>query len=65
LKSFKELGVHKDFVKALEGLNITTPSEIQNLAIPILLNGKTDLVGQAQTGTGKNSGFWLATPSRY
>jgi len=59
LKRFKDLGVHKDFVKALEGLNITTPSEIQNLAIPILLNGKTDLVGQAQTGTGKTAAFGL------
>jgi ATP-dependent RNA helicase DeaD len=59
LKTFKELGVHKDFVKALDGLNITKPTEIQNLAIPLLLNSQTDLVGQAQTGTGKTAAFGL------
>ena len=59
MKTFKELGIQKDFVKALDGLNITKPTEIQNLAIPMLLNAKTDLVGQAQTGTGKTAAFGL------
>ena len=59
LDTFKKLGVHKDFVKALDGLNITKPTEIQNLTIPMLLNTKTDLVGQAQTGTGKTAAFGL------
>ena len=59
MNSFKELGVHKDFVKALDGLKITKPSEIQNLTIPLLLANKTDLIGQAQTGTGKTAAFGL------
>ncbi len=59
LNSFKELGVHKDFVTALEGLNINKPTEIQNLTIPLLLANKTDLIGQAQTGTGKTAAFGL------
>ena len=59
MKTFKELGVQKDFVKALEGLKITKPTEIQNLAIPLLLANKTDLVAQAQTGTGKTAAFGL------
>ena len=59
MNSFKELGIQKDFVQALEGLNITKPSEIQNLAIPLLLATKTDLIAQAQTGTGKTAAFGL------
>ena len=59
MNSFKELGIQKDFVQALEGLNITKPTEIQNLAIPLLLANKTDLIAQAQTGTGKTAAFGL------
>ena len=59
LETFKELGVKEDFVKALDGLSITEPTEIQKLAIPLLLNAQTDLIGQAQTGTGKTAAFGL------
>ena len=59
METFKALGVHKDFIKALDGLNITKPTEIQHLTIPMLLNSNTDLVGQAQTGTGKTAAFGL------
>lgn len=59
MSSFKELGVRKDFVKGLEELKITTPTQIQNEVIPILLNSNTDLVGQAQTGTGKTAAYGL------
>ena len=59
MKTFEELGIQKNFVKALNGLNITKPSEIQKLIIPILLNADTDIVGQAQTGTGKTAAFGL------
>ena len=59
MKTFKELGVHEDFIKGLEGLKITHPTEIQELTIPILLNSNTDLVAQAQTGTGKTAAFGL------
>jgi ATP-dependent RNA helicase DeaD len=59
MSTFLELGVRKDFVKALSELGIKTPTEIQEIAIPILLHSKTDLIGLAQTGTGKTAAFGL------
>ena len=59
MKKFEELGVSKNFVKGLDELGIITPTEIQNKVIPILINSNTDLVGQAQTGTGKTAAFGL------
>ncbi len=59
LKTFQELGVQKDLIKGLKDLNIVEPTQIQSEAIPILLNSKTDLIGQAQTGTGKTAAFGL------
>ncbi len=59
MKTFSELGVKADYIKGLEGLSILKPTEIQELVLPILLNQKTDLIGQAQTGTGKTVAFGL------
>lgn len=59
MNNFEELGISKNFVKGLNDLNIITPTEIQNKVIPILLNSTTDLVGQAQTGTGKTAAYGL------
>ncbi|MBL3658168.1 DEAD/DEAH box helicase [Fulvivirga sediminis] len=59
MTTFKELGVNPKLVKGLEELRIITPSQIQNEVIPVLLSGDTDLVGQAQTGTGKTAAFGL------
>lgn len=59
MKNFEELGISKNFVKGLNDLNIVTPTEIQNKVIPILINASTDLVGQAQTGTGKTAAYGL------
>lgn len=59
MSTFLELGVRKDFIKALSELGINTPTEIQEISIPILLNSKTDLIGLAQTGTGKTAAFGL------
>lgn len=59
VKDFKELGIRKDFVKGLTDMNIVTPTQIQCDVIPILLNRNTDLVGQAQTGTGKTAAYGL------
>jgi len=59
MMNFEELGVGKKFVKGLNDLNIITPTEIQNKVIPILINSNTDLVGQAQTGTGKTAAYGL------
>ena len=59
MSTFLELGVRKDFIKALGELGIKNPTEIQEISIPILLHSKTDLIGLAQTGTGKTAAFGL------
>lgn len=56
--SFAELGVEPSIIATLEASGITAPFPIQELAIPIALQG-TDLIGQARTGTGKTLAFGL------
>lgn len=50
--TFKELDLIEPILKALQQTGYTTPTPIQEQAIPVLLKGK-DLLGCAQTGTGK------------
>ncbi len=57
--NFKELGVDKNIVKRLTEMNIVEPTPIQAEVIAVLMNNNTDLVGQAQTGTGKTAAFGL------
>ncbi len=57
--SFKELGISPEYIKGLNELNIKKPTEIQEKALPILLNNKTDFIGLAQTGTGKTLAYGL------
>ena len=59
MAKFSELGVDKSYIKALKALNIINPTEIQETVIPILLESQTDLIGLAQTGTGKTAAFGL------
>ena len=59
LKNFTDLGITGAFIKALEEINIITPTEIQEKAIPILIAKETDFIGQAQTGTGKTAAYGL------
>lgn len=59
MKTFAELGVANSYTKALEEINIITPTEIQNNAIPFLITKGSDFIGQAQTGTGKTAAFGL------
>ena len=59
LKTFKQLGVKDQFIKALTEINIDVPTEIQERAIPFLIEFGTDFIGQAQTGTGKTAAFGL------
>jgi len=59
LKTFTELGVAGEYVKALAENNIKHPTEIQLKAIPFLLEKGTDFIGQAPTGTGKTAAFGL------
>lgn len=55
---FDELGLPEDVLKAIRDLGYEQPSPIQAEAIPPLLKGR-DLLGQAQTGTGKTAAFAL------
>ncbi|MGM9971305.1 MAG: DEAD/DEAH box helicase [Anaeroplasmataceae bacterium] len=57
---FLELNVEDAIVKALDELNINMPSEIQSEAIPALIEG-LDVIGQAQTGTGKTFAYGIPT----
>ncbi len=59
MKTFKQLGVKDQFIKALTEINIDVPTEIQERAIPFLIEFGTDFIGQAQTGTGKTAAFGL------
>ena len=53
---FKELGLNEDILKAINDMGFEEPSKIQAKVIPILLEGN-DVIGQAQTGTGKTLAF--------
>ncbi len=57
--TFASLGVKKELIKSIEELGIKTPTEIQEKAIPILVNKKIDFIGLAHTGTGKTAAFGL------
>ena len=56
--TFKELQIVEPILRALEEKGYTQPTPIQEQAIPILLEGK-DLMGCAQTGTGKTAAFTI------
>lgn len=56
--SFKELGLSENILKAIDECGYTEPTPIQAQAIPLILMMR-DLVGLAQTGTGKTAGFTL------
>ncbi len=59
MTTFRTIGINKELVKGLKELGIVQPTEIQERTIPILLEKKTDLIGQAQTGTGKTAAYGL------
>jgi len=56
--SFNQLNLNKSLLKALDEVGYETPSPIQAETIPLLLQGR-DIIGQAQTGTGKTAAFAL------
>ena len=57
MTTFKALGLQQSLLDAVNDLGFETPSEVQEKAIPILLEAETDLVALAQTGTGKTAAF--------
>ena len=59
MATFEELGLQEKLLQAVTDLGFTTPTPIQEKAIPVLLSGTKDLIGLAQTGTGKTAAFGL------
>jgi ATP-dependent RNA helicase RhlE len=55
---FIDFGLHPDILKAVLEVGYETPTPIQAAAIPVVMSGK-DVMGAAQTGTGKTAGFAL------
>src|SRR5687767_12591970 len=62
-KTFEELGLSADLLRALKENKFESPFPIQEAAIPLILQGR-DVVGQAHTGTGKTAAFGLPILSR-
>ena len=56
--SFQDLGVQEAVVHGVQSLGFNEPTPIQERCIPLILQGK-DVVGSAQTGTGKTAAFAL------
>jgi ATP-dependent RNA helicase DeaD len=61
--TFRELALSEAVLRALTDVGYEAPSPIQAATIPVLLSGK-DMLGQAQTGTGKTAAFALPALSR-
>lgn len=59
MMTFEGLGLEPRLVQATDALGFKQPTPIQEQAIPVLLSGTKDLVGLAQTGTGKTAAFGL------
>src|SRR5690606_32799269 len=57
--TFRELGLSDSTIKAIESKGYLNPTPIQAACIPLLLENKNDIIGRAQTGTGKTAAFGL------
>lgn len=57
MNTFQDLGLNEDLLRAITDLGFVNPSDVQQKAIPVLLEKETDLVALAQTGTGKTAAF--------
>ena len=62
--SFKQFNLHSSINNAIEALEYTVPTAIQQQAIPVVMEGK-DVMGIAQTGTGKTAAFVLPILQRF
>lgn len=58
-QTFRDLGLSEQMVRTLEKKGFTSPTEIQALVIPTLLANTNDVIGKAQTGTGKTAAFGI------
>lgn len=59
MSPFQQLGIADDLLQGIVALGFETPTPIQEAVIPVALEGNTDLIALAQTGTGKTAAFGL------
>lgn len=59
MSSFDDLGLRPELLRALVDIGFTTPTPVQEKAIPLMLKSDKDVVALAQTGTGKTAAFGL------
>ena len=57
MQTFLDVKLNKDITKALTELGFINPTPIQSKTIPLLMDSDQDLIGSAQTGTGKTAAF--------
>ena len=59
MSTFEELGLRLELLRSLTDIGFTTPTPVQEKAIPLMLKSEKDVVALAQTGTGKTAAFGL------
>ncbi len=59
VKRFDELGLSEDVLHAIKSKGFEEPTEIQEMTIPVMLGNESNVIAQAQTGTGKTAAFGL------
>ena len=59
MQNFLDIKLNKDITKALNELGFIKPTPIQSKTIPLLMDSDRDLIGSAQTGTGKTAAFGI------
>ena len=59
MKTFNDIGLNKEILKALGEMGFEKPTPIQAKAIPHLMSSNQDIIASAQTGTGKTAAFGL------
>ena len=59
MQTFLDVKLNKDITKALNELGFIKPTPIQSKTIPLLMDSDQDLIGSAQTGTGKTAAFGI------
>ncbi|MBP6311369.1 MAG: DEAD/DEAH box helicase [Flavobacteriales bacterium] len=59
MSTFEELGLRAELLRSLTDIGFTTPTPVQEKAIPLMLKTEKDVVALAQTGTGKTAAFGL------
>jgi len=59
VNNFKNLGIEHKLIESISELGFENPTPVQEKAIPLVLNDRSDLIALAQTGTGKTAAFGL------